>query len=1096
MPRLILCLLFSVLSLASVYGQRTVSGRVTDANGQPVVGAAVMIPGTTTGTVTDVDGRYTLSVANDTQEFSVTFIGYKAGSIDVAGGRTDCVLEEESREVDEVMVVAFGTSTRQAFTGSAAVVGADDLAKRTQTNVVNTLQGQVPGLQMHGGSGAPGSDMQTITIRGTSSIYASTDPLVIVDGAPYPESLNNIPPGDIESVTVLKDAASAALYGSRGAAGVIIVTTKGGTGHAHSELNIEARWGANTRGVKEYDVVTDPAEYLEAYYTQLYNKYYYVNGLSAADANKKANDVMLQQTGYPIFTVPKGEQTIGIDGKLNKNATLGFQYEGVDGRQYYVQPDDWTDAAYDRTLRQEYTVSGSGSNEKGSFYASLGYLDDQGVIVETGYKRIAARIRGSYKVKKWLTLGGNVGYTYGKMKNNLGMDYGSDPTTTEANLMLFTSTIAPIYPIFVRVIDEHGQPVIDTDEHGNPHYDYNRSDFASPKDISLMPGGANMNRGYFQGNPLGASHFNDSKNTTHGLNGALKATINFCRFLKLDATSTVNLNFSEFTTVENPYYGSRASVGGEVYKYRASTMRQNHTQTLNYFDTYADRHNLNIMVGHEYYRMHSSTLNATGQGLFDIGVSEIDATANNQVGSGSAASNYNVEGVLASATYNYNEQYYLSASFRRDASSRFKEQNRWGSFWSVGLAWILSKERFMQPTAAVLDNLKLKWSIGQQGNDNIGNFGYTDLYRLTPSPDKKSMSTSFYQMGNPDITWETVTNTNIGLEASFLKGRVTLDVDYYSKKTKDLLFWLSIPESMGSRGYYGNMGDIRNRGVEIQLAGSPIRTATLDWRISANISFNRSEILSLPESKVKDNGGFKESYYWYEEGGPLYNYMCAEYAGLDSQGRALFWYDDELSAAGGKVEATNTSRPGSNHSGTTTDYNLATLYTQGSNEAKAFGGFGTTLTWRGLDLNVNFDYQIGGRIYDGRYASLLPTVKSNGGVGGNNFHRDWKRSWTPDNTSSDMPAWRADEPVPDVNDRFLADASFLNFSTAMLGYTLPKKATERALMSKVRVYFCAENIAFWTARKGLDPRFSMLQTEQVNNYNPVRNVGGGIQITF
>lgn len=1095
----ILMLLLLLSSVVSVAQTRTLSGQVTDgATGQPIVGAAVSIPGTTTGTVTNYDGRYTLTIPDDTPTLTATFIGYKPQDIDVAGGQTDAVMMEDTREVDEVMVVAFGTSTRQAFTGSAAVVGADDLAKRTQTNVVNTLQGQVPGLQMHGGSGAPGSDNQNITIRGTSSLYAGTDPLVIVDGAPYPESLSNIPANDIESVTVLKDAASAALYGSRGAAGVIIVTTKGGTGHAHSEVNLEARWGANTRGVKEYDVITDPGEYHEAVYAQFYNKYFYIQGMSAAEANEKANQQMLTYIGYQIYTVPANEQIIGIDGKLNPHCTLGYQYEGIDGRQYYVQPDDWTDAAYQRSLRQEYTVSGSGSNDKGSFYASLGYLRDQGVIVETAYERVSARVRGSYKVKKWLTLGGNIGYTYGKMNNNLGMDYASEePAPNETNLMLFTSQIAPVYPIFVRIIDEHGNPVIDTDQHGNPHYDYRRQgtpDFVAPAEGSDAR--ITMGTGFLQGNPLGANHFNDSHSITHGINGSLKATINFCRFLKLDAVSTLNLNFAEFTTVENPFYGSTMGTGGKIFKNRSETVRQNHTQTLNYFDTYNERHNLSIMVGHEYYRMRSALLNATSQGLFDIEVPEIDASADQQVASGSNSSRYNVEGILANATYNYNEQYFLSASFRRDASSRFNKDNRWGSFWSVGLAWILSKERFMAPTSPILDHLKLKWSIGQQGNDNIGNFAYTDLYSLTPA-DKTNMSVTFLQMGNPNITWETVTNTNIGFESSFLKSRITLDVDYYSKKTKDLLFWLSVPESMGSRGYYGNIGDIRNRGIEIQLAGSPIRTANLDWRISANISVNRSEILTLPDDKIADNGGFKENYYWYHEGGPLFNYLCAEYAGVNNKGETLFWYDEDMSPAGGKVTSNATHKPGEKHSGTTNDFGKATLYQQGSNEAKAFGGFGTTLTWNGLDLNLNFDYQIGGRMYDTRYATLVTPPGTSGGAKGENFHKDWNKAWGPNNTDSNMPAWRADDQFTvSHSDRFLTDASFLNFSTAMLGYTLPKKLTERALMSKVRFYFCAENIAFWTARQGLDPRFSMNANSEVNNYSPVRNVGGGIQITF
>ena len=313
-------------------------------------------------------------------------------------------------------------------------------------------------------------------------------------------------------------------------------------------------------------------------------------------------------------------------------------------------------------------------------------------------------------------------------------------------------------------------------------------------------------------------------------------------------------------------------------------MRTNNVQTLTYFKDFG-LHNVNVMLGHEYYKTTTKYLSATAQGGFSPFIPEIDAFAKVIDGS-SYKSEYNVEGYFGSAQYNYDQKYFASASYRRDASSYFAKENRWGNFWSVGAAWILTKEEFLKNTSSWLDMLKLKFSVGQQGNDNIGAYAYTDLYDLVPTGDF-SMGATFKRMGNPDITWETTTNYNAGVEFSLWNGRLSGNLDYYTKKTSDLLFWLSIPESAGTRGYYGNVGDIRNMGVELTLTGAIIRTRDIDWTVSANLSHNKTKILSLPESKTAAMGGFNETNStglggnWFEVGGPLYNAYCIEYAGVD-----------------------------------------------------------------------------------------------------------------------------------------------------------------------------------------------------------------------
>jgi TonB-linked SusC/RagA family outer membrane protein len=979
------------------------------------------------------------------------------------------VLKNDSEVLDEVMVVAFGTAKKSSFTGAATVVGAEELSKHVTTNVANALVGSTPGLQLRGGSGAPGASQGSIKIRGIASMYADTDPLIVVDGAPYSASLSNIPQEDIESVTVLKDAASAALYGARGAAGVILVTTKSGK-NKQAQVNVDVKWGANSRAVQDYETISDPGQYYETVYGQYYNYYYYGRGLDAATANASANNTMLNHLGYNIYTVPDGEYLIGANGKLNPNATLGRTYE-ANGETYYMTADNWHDAAYKTALRQEYNVSVTGSSDKGSFYASMGYLDEDGVIEFSGYNRLSARLKADYQAKKWLKLGANVSYVNSKTESNPNMG----TAWNSANLMYYTTYIGPIYPIYVRVLDTNGNPTIRTDANGNPQYDYGVA-------ATNYPG---ITRTFLStGNPLGSNRYNESLTKGNKLNGNFTVDINFTDFLKFNATSTLDWGNTNASYLDNMLYGSKVSVNGQIDKRQTNTVRQNHVQTLTYFDQFG-KHNVNVMLGHEYYDINTSYLRALGQGLFSQDIPELNAAAKT-VESNSYSSEYNVEGYFGSVQYNYDDKYFGSASYRRDASSRFAKANRWGNFWSVGGAWLISKEKWCN--ASWIDQLKLKASIGQQGNDNIEDYAYTDLYDLTASSDT-NMSASFARLGNSDITWETTTNFNVGLEFSLFGNRLSGSIDYYNKKTTDLLFWLSVPESAGTRGYYDNIGDIRNSGIELSLQGTLIHTKDVDWTVQYNISHNSDKILKLPDSKKELLGGFVSSRKWYKEGGSLYNYMLPEYAGPNEKGEATYWVDAELGEG-------VTNRPGKNHSYTTTNPNNATQYEQGSSLPDVYGGFGTSISFYGFDASVTFDYQIGGQVMDYVYQSLMSN-NAEAKDAGAAVHKDILKSWTPNNTSSSIPRYQyGDQYTVATSNRWMTNASYLNFQSFTVGYTLPKKLLTAYGISKLRVYATGENLCFWSARKGFDPRYSYGATETVNVYSPVRTIMGGIQLTF
>jgi TonB-linked SusC/RagA family outer membrane protein len=1068
MKKIILQMLLVIASVGFAQAQTKITGKVTDAEGKPLDIVTITVKEVpAAGAYTDADGNYTLNVPSGGLTLVFSSVGYVAQEV-VIGTRSviNTQLLADAEQIDEAIVVAFGSVKKTAFTGSATVVKSEEISKRVTSNVQNALVGSVPGLQIRGTSGAPGAGNASINIRGIASLYAGTDPLIIVDGAPYTASLTNIPPGDIESVSVLKDAASGALYGARGAAGVIIVTTKKGN-TKNAVVSADIKWGVNSRSIQDYDVIKDPAKYYEAYYSQLYNYYFYGQGYNAANSNVSANTKMITDLGYNVYTVPGGETLIGANGKLNPNATLGRQYT-YNGTEYYMQPDNWTDLAYKNALRQEYNVSINGGSDRSSFYSSISYLNEDGIIEYSSYDRISARLKADYQAKKWLKLGGNVGYVHSNQKSNPNLSTEWNST----NLMYYTSRVAPIYPAYIRVVDDAGNVLIKKDATGREAYDY---------------GVASTNYGVARpflatGNPLGSNRYN--KVTTEGnqLNASFTADFTITDYLKANITSTIIWGQTYHSDYENPFYGPKVGINGELTKYFASSLRTNNNQSLTYFKSFGE-HNINVMVGHEYYNTNTKYLDAVAQGGFTPDITEINAFAN-PVDASSYQTGYNVEGYFGSAQYDYSGKYFASLSYRRDASSYFSKDHWWGNFWSIGGAWLLSKETFLA-NYEWINMLKVKASIGQQGNDNIGSWAYIDLYSLSASSET-TMSPSYARIGNPNITWETTTNFNFGVEFSLLKNRLTGNLDLYSKKVTDLLFWLSIPESAGTRGYYGNVGDIRNQGVELTLTGSIVRTSNIEWSVSTNLSHNSTKILSLPESKITENGGFTESSMWYEVGGPLYNAFRVKYAGVNEEGLATYWVDDNLNGS--------TNKPGKEYSRTTTNPNEASRYALGSILPKIFGGFSTTLRIGDFDASATFDYQLGGKVYDSQYQNLMVPGTSPTD-GGSNFHTDYAKAWSPDNTSSNIPRWQyGDSYSAATSDRFLVNAAYLNFQSFIVGYTLPKNLIK--YVSKLRIYVAGENLIFWSARKGLDPRYSYSANSSINVYSPVRNISGGIQLTF
>ena len=1065
---LLLACLFVGIGLVTAQTQTITGVVISEEDGQPVIGASVLVKGTQLGTITGVDGDFTLpNVPSSAKTLRVSYIGMQTQEVGIKPN-VKIIMKPDTEMLEEVMVVAFGTAKKSAFTGSATVVSAEKLEQSQVTSVTDALAGAVPGVTLTSNNGAPGASA-SIKIRGFSSLNAGNDPLIIVDGAPYSGDLSNINPNDVESMTVLKDAASNALYGARGANGVIIITTKRANMSGEAKVTFDAKWGANTRALKKYDVITDPAMYYEMHYGAMKN--YYMNQMNMSDqaAWIEANNNLFGSNGglgYNVFTVPEGQYLIGQNGKLNPYATLG-RVVNYKGRDYLLTPDDWDKVGSRTGLRQEYNFSISAANEKSSFYVSLGYLGNEGITEGSDLKRLTGRLKADYQAKKWLKVGANM--SYARFDSNSLGNNGSSSST--ANVWAFTTQMAPIYPAYVRNAD--GSIMVD----GNG--------------IEMMDYGSGINAGMQRpfiadANPIQDNKLNTRNAEGNALSGNAFVDITPLPGLKVTLNGTFNLDETRFTYVYNPYYGQFDSTGGTVSKFHQRDYDYNLQQLVSYATSFGDN-NFDILLGHEYYDYRLSYLGASKSKMFSQDNHELDGA----VIDGQSATSYkrrrNNEGYFGRLQYNFEERIFGSASLRRDASSRFHPDYRWGTFWSVGAAWLISKESWFN--TPWVQELKIKASIGSQGNDNIGDFRYTDVFDIINSDNK--VGTAFYSKGTKDITWETNTNFNIGAEFQ-LWNRVTGSIEYYRRKTSDMLFSFSVAPSLGYSSYFDNVGNMVNSGVEMDFNVNILNTRNFTWDVNLNISTLKNRLTMLdPDKQISTeytaNGkgykGYSSGSFFIAEDLSMFTWRMKEYAGVDENGESL-WYRNIKDDAGNV-----TGRE------TTKTYADADYYiTEETSIPKVYGGFGTKLKVYGVDFGINFTYQIGGKQYDGTYAYFM---SSPSGTAGYNYHKDLLKSWTPENTGSNIPRFQLnDQYSAAASTRFLTNASFLNIQNINVGYTLPSRWTKKMAISSLRLYMSAENVFYWSKRKGFDPRQSYNETTNATYYSPMRTISGGVTFEF
>ena len=1060
--RLTMILACLFLSLGMALAQTAVTGTVvSQEDGQPIIGATVRVVGASAGAVTDADGKFSISMPAGHNKLKVTYVGMVDQDVTVKGNSVRVVLAPDETNLDEVMVVAYGTAKKSAFTGSAAVVKSDDIAKISSSNAMSALSGKVSGVQINSATGAPGQESFSIRIRGISSINAGNDPLIIVDGAPYNGDINNLNQNDIASMTVLKDAASAALYGARGANGVVIITTKNGR-EGTSSITVDAKWGANTRGVEFYNTVESPAGYYEAYYQSLKN-YRTSLGDDAATAHRWALNNMFSggyDLGYNVYTVPEGQDFIGPNGKLNPNATLG-RVINVNGTEYLLYPDSWRDAAYQTGVRQEYNVTATGSNDKGSFYGSAGYLKNEGISIGSDYERFTGRLKADYQLRSWLKLSGNFNYAHYKA-NSLADDGGS----TVGNVFM-VKNMAPIYPLYIR--DAAGN-ILQDSKTGLAMYDWGDGTVTG------------LTRPTMTGsNPIFANYFDKNQNEGNSLDATGTAEIRFLEDFKFTSANTVMLDETRFTYTNNPYYGQFAANNGSVQKAHVRTWAYNYQQLLNWHHLF-DKHDVEVMLGHEYYRTRYYYLTASKNNMFSVFNDELAGAVNTGT-MNSYTTDYNVEGWFGRVQYNYDNKYFGSLSYRRDASSRFHPDHRWGNFWSLGGAWVISKEKWFN--APWVDELKFKASYGEQGNDNIGSYLYTDTYSIVPSGDGAGVKPSSTK-GNETITWEKNGNFNTGFEFSFFRGRLAGSIEYFYRRTSDMLAFFALPASSGWSGYYDNVGNMQNMGAEVELDGTLIRTKDFEWGLNLNFTAYKNEITSIAEKNktqtVEGSEGYASGSYFYGEGESLYTIYMPKYAGVDENGKSMF-YKDKLDENGNIIGRETTTTPGE-----------ATYYLCGTALPWAYGGFGTRFSYKGFDLAVDFNYQLGGQIYDSDYAGMMGITSSGRGSA---IHADLLNSWTEENPNTNIPKLIIDDTsTTTTSDRFLIGASYLSLQNLNFGYTFPTKMTSKVGIGKLRVYLTATNLWLWSKRQGLDPRQSITGGASSAYYSAMRTISGGISVTF
>ncbi len=1045
-------LIITLISMSPLLAQTRISGVVTSQeDGTPIPFASVFVKGTNVAATTDSDGKYLINVPDGATTLSFNVIGMKSIDVDINGRSViNVTMQQDAVALDDVLIVAYGTAKKESFTGSAQVIKSDVIEKRTIANVTKALDGMAAGIQSTSGSGQPGTGA-AIIIRGFGSLTASTSPLYVVDGVPYDGEINAINPNDIESITIIKDASAGALYGARGANGVVMVTTKRGS-EGDVTVNFKANLGVSSWGIQRYETM-NPYEWTEDVYFMYKNKFI-KNGVAPELAGIQAlNEMAVGPTRifgarqqYNPFSRSATDLIDHSTGKIYDGTTLKWN-------------ENWLDeATQDTPIRQEYQMVVSGGTPKTNYMFSLGYLNEDGLVKSTNFERFSGRTNVDSKITDWFRAGLNINFAANKSNSTVLSDPEAS-MTSYSNVFHSCMMMPPVYPFYQK--DDSGKTVYDSN--GKPLFDWGED----------RPAGAAA--GW---NPIANlkedRYFGMTDNVSSRMFLEYKGLEDsFLKGVKIAANFGFDYSNGKSKTYYNPFFGNGKALNGLIEIADERTFSYTFNQIVSWDRTF-NNHHFDIMAGHELYRNEYQYLLASKTGFPFGGLYELDAATNIR-NARSYSDEYVIESYLSRLNYDYRDKYYFSASYRRDGTSRFNKEVRWGDFWSVGASWRISQESFMQDFHWI-NNLTLKASYGVQGNDNIGSlYAWQALYSLRYA-NQSFPGAVVESLENANLKWEKNNNLNIGIE-SRLFDRLSISTEYYFRKTEDMLMDYPMAVSLGFSEYSKNIGSMENRGLELTLSYDILKSKDLFW----NMTFMGSTV-SNKVKKLADKPEIITGSYIIREGETLRSFYLAESAGVDPEtGDKLYWVWDTVDGVKGEKYKTSSHQKA-----------LQCREVGGSRIPDLFGSLSTSLKYKSFDFSLLTTYSIGGHVLDNVYRNLMYNTYV-----GNNGHKDrLTKSWRKPGDDTRFPRIDNGAIFNSVTTKDeLFSASYFAIKNISFGYNLPSNLVQKAGLKNVRVSLTADNLHIFTALKGMDPQYNFTGGTDFG-YTPARTISMGLDIRF
>lgn len=1039
---LLLLALFLSIGLqqsAMAQNETTVTGRVLDNQGEGIPGVSVQIKGTHSGANTDVDGNFMIKLPEGQNVLIIKSSGFEPQEVKVTNPGQPLVVKMQSKTLGTISIYGQKIDPR-TNTGSVTTITEKDIDKKPITNIVKALDG-VAGIQVTSGGGQPGSDPQ-MQVRGFGSLSASGSPLIVVDGVIYNGDMSSINPSDVASMSLLKDATASSLYGARGANGVLLITMKKGRKGDKPQINIDAQTGFVTNFLPQMKTL-DQADYYKMAFTMLRD--YYVNTKQlGADQSFGPQQIPVYWSilgHYNNYNVPEDQLLNWRTGELNPNATL-----------MYNQP--WLPELQRTGLRQVYNVSTSNANDNSNYYFSLGYNNDQGIVKYSNYERVTSKFSLDANVTPWLKTGIDMYGTYENQRH-----FVSDQDAY-VNPFFTAQMIAPIYPVYLH--DNNGNEIYGAD--GQPVYDlginpeYNQSRTMTP--------GTNI---------IAALQKDDRTAQNYSFRGV---TYLEGKFLK-DFTARVDYTLEYYglndNTYQNMIFGDGAPTDGRVSQDNTSqtdyTFRQRLVWEPSFGPFASGDHSLQLTLAHENYLLNNHTTAFARTGFTDPIFRQGAAAAVNE-SSTSYTNQLATESYLAAARYDFHKKYFLSASIRRDASSRFSSDARWGNFWSAGAGWMISQENFMSQFSNWLSELKLKASYGIQGNEDLGSNYYAYMASYFFNPNASSAGYLFNTYGNENLHWEGSYMFDAGFDFGFLNDRIKGSLDYYNKGSKDLLFFRPFAPSVGIGGISDNVGSMRNTGLELVVSADAIRSRDFTWNVQLNLQHFKNTVTKMQRS---DSEALYSSATIMKKGLAYGTFFMPKYAGVDKSDGDELWYLADGS--------------------TTNDYSIASLPVNkrimGTPWRDLEGSLTNTFTYKQFSLSFQLNFGIGGKFYDANYQRLMAPDNA---LSGQNWSTDILDSWTPDNTDASLPRLGIGESsIGQPSDRFLISASFLKIQNVNLTYELPERWLKSAHFNSASVFVSADNVYLLSARKGVDVQASFFGVNSLSYY-PYRTVMFGVKL--